>query len=198
MESSFSTARERYSFPPPPSLPFLRVGVRIQASLQLCLQELTALVIYSKCKHVNVVPMQQNCELAQVYQNLETLVTIPQAAVISPPPITHPLPHSPSFHCPFLPPSFYSWSIYYANCHSLFSKLEIFRSIALLHQQPWHSVRPGLMNQYLTLIPSFRTIPYTRTERHRGGLLLYMSEDVPPTSLHYHSTLDLLFVELKL
>ena len=101
MECSLSTARETYSFPPPPSLPFLRVGVCIQASLQLCLQELTALVIYSKCKRVNVVPIQ-SCKLTQVYQELKTLVTIRQAAVITPPPITHPLPHSlphsPSSH----------------------------------------------------------------------------------------------------
>ena len=54
-----------------------------------------------------------------------------------------------------------SCTICSANCCSLFSELEIFCSTALLHQQSWHSVRPGLMNQYLTLTPSSELLFHT-------------------------------------
>ena len=99
------------------------------------------------------------------------------------------------------PPSPSNCTIYYSNCCSLVPKLDYLRTIAT-------SATPTIMALCETwlddpvpdsslFIPNYYSIRRDRS-RHGGGLLLYVSEDVPSTRLHYSTTLELLFIELKL
>ena len=92
-------------------------------------------------------------------------------------------------------------SIYYSNCCSLVPKLDHLQAIAA-------SVAPTVIAACETwldetvpdsilFIPNYHIIRRNRN-RHGGGLLLYIHDDIPSTCLHRHATLELLTVELRL
>ena len=93
------------------------------------------------------------------------------------------------------------WSAYYSNCRSLVPKIDNLRTIAA-------SATPSVIAlcetwldesvpELVLFIPNYHILRRDRN-RHGGGLLLYISDDIPSTCLRRHSSLELLVVELKL
>ena len=91
--------------------------------------------------------------------------------------------------------------VYYSNCRSLVPKIDNLRTIAA-------SATPSIIAlcetwldesvpESVLFIPNYHIIRRDRN-RHGGGLLLYISDDIPSTCLCRHSSLELLVVELKL
>ena len=90
-------------------------------------------------------------------------------------------------------------AIAWFNCRSLAPKIDYLRTVAV-------SVTPSIIALCETwldesvpdsalFIPNFHMIRHDRN-RHSGGLLLYISDDIPSTCLRRHPSLELLVVEL--
>jgi len=98
---------------------------------------------------------------------------------------------SPVGHC----------SIFYSNCCSLIPKMDDLRTnaassspsvIALCETWLDESVQDTVL-----FIPNYHLVCRDRN-RHGGGLLLFISDDIHSTCLLRHASLELLAVELKL
>ena len=87
----------------------------------------------------------------------------------------------------------------YSNCRSLAPKIDYLRTVAVSITTSIIALCETWLDESVPdsalFIPNFHMIRRDRN-RHGGGLLLYISDDIPSTCLRRHPSLELLVVEL--
>ena len=89
--------------------------------------------------------------------------------------------------------------VYYSNCCSLAPKIDHLRTVAVSATPSIIALCETWLDESVPdsalFIPNFHMIQRDRN-RHGGGLLLYISDDIPSTCLRRHPSLELLVVKL--
>ena len=91
--------------------------------------------------------------------------------------------------------------ILYTNCRSLPPNLDSLRAYAASHTpdiialcETWID---DTISDFEIFIPEYFVIRRDRN-RHGGGVLLYIKENIPITNVTRHATIELLFIEVSL